>query len=584
MRRAIRMRACSPPESRETGVSSCSERKRKRFAHAALVEDRVAFGRQGPSQRDRAVQGLPALLEADGLQPRRPLDRAVVRLEAAVEQREQGRLAAAVGPDEPEPGAGGELEVEAGEDLPPRERLGEAAGDEELLRLAVQGVEVDARAGAGGRPGALLQLRELGDQPLGLLDAALRLGGACLRAALQPFHLAADPIGQRGLVLRLVAQHLVALLEEVAVAPRRLEEAFRIAAVELQHAVGDVFQEPAVVAHHQIRQGLAAQQRLQPEDALHIQVVRGLVHEQDVGRLDQLAGDREALLPAAGEDVHRLGGAFEAGLAEGDGDPGGLLEVLFGIVFQGLGEDLPGGPPWRERWVLWDVADADTPAESTDAAVRLLDAGQEAQQGRLPGTVRSHQPHAISLEETEGEVLEQRPRAVSLADGLTAQENRGRHGAGIIGSVWQHHLGVEHPSGGGDLASPGEELAGAGRDLASPGEELAGAGRDLASPGEELAGAGRDLASPGEELAGAGRELASPGEELAGAGRDLASPGEELAGAGRDLASPGEELAGAGRDLASPGEELAGAGRRTPPAPRRRPSSFREPSPRPLPL
>ena len=64
-------------------------------------------------------------------------------------------------------------------------------------------------------------------------------------------------------------------------------------------------------------------------------MVRGLVHEQDVGLLDQLAGDRQALAPAAGEDVDGLSRVVEAHLAEDDGDAGGLLELLGGIVRQG---------------------------------------------------------------------------------------------------------------------------------------------------------------------------------------------------------------------------------------------------------
>ena len=191
------------------------------------------------------------------------------------------------------------------DDPPAAERLGEPLGHQQLLGLAVGGVEVDAGAGAGGGAGARLHLRQLGDHPVRLLDAPLGLGRPRLGAAPQPLDLVAHLVGERGLVLGLVAQHLVALLEEVAVGPLRLEEAVGIAAVELQHARGDVLQEVAVVADHQIRQRLALEQVLQPEDALDVQVVRGLVHQQHVGLLDQLAGDRQALAPAAGEDVHR---------------------------------------------------------------------------------------------------------------------------------------------------------------------------------------------------------------------------------------------------------------------------------------
>ena len=172
------------------------------------------------------------------------------------------------------------------------------------------GVEVDAHASSGGGAGALLELAELGDQPLGLLDARLGLGGARLGPALSHSISRRTRLRERVLVLGLVAQHLVALFQEVAVAARAPGRARRDSArFELQHAGGDVLQEIAVVAHHHKGERLALEQLFQPEDALDVEVVRGLVEQQDVrapaparGRWPDACASRRRARPPAGPD------------------------------------------------------------------------------------------------------------------------------------------------------------------------------------------------------------------------------------------------------------------------------------------
>ena len=188
--------------------------------------------------------------------------------------------------------------------VPAAEGLGERRGREEALRLAARRRRGRCPPPRWRWPARSRELAQLVDHAVRLLHAGLGLGGAGRRLAAQPLHLAPHLVGQRLLVGGLVAQDLVALLEEVAVAPLRLEEPARVGAAELEHARGDVLQEVAVVAHDDVGQGLALQQALEPEDAFEVEVVRGLVHEQDVRRLDQLAHDGQALLPAAGERSH----------------------------------------------------------------------------------------------------------------------------------------------------------------------------------------------------------------------------------------------------------------------------------------
>ena len=126
-----------------------------------------------------------------------------------------------------------------------------------------------------------------------------------LRTAAQPLDLAPDAVGERVLPVRLLAQRVVLPLEELAVAPARLEEAAGVHRVEVEHALGHVLEEPAIMADDQKRGSLRAQQLLEPEDAVEVEVVRRLVHQEQSGAGDERARHRDALLPAARERAGR---------------------------------------------------------------------------------------------------------------------------------------------------------------------------------------------------------------------------------------------------------------------------------------
>ncbi len=80
-----------------------------------------------------------------------------------------------------------------------------------------------------------------------------------------------------------------------------VEEAVRVPAVELQDAVRDALEEHAVVRHRDRREGRAGEKLLEPEDRVHVEVVRGLVEEEEIGLPHELARERDALLPPARE-------------------------------------------------------------------------------------------------------------------------------------------------------------------------------------------------------------------------------------------------------------------------------------------
>ena len=231
---------------------------------------------------------------------------------------QQRRLAAAVGAEDAQTHAGRQRQTEPLDERPRVEALGDLLRNQQPLGPAVGGIELDAHRSCGRPPGdrrqLILQLRRA-------VYPRPRLPRARLRAVLQPLDFAPHPVRQGLLILLLPPQRLVLLLQEVAVVSARIQDARRIAAVQLDDPVGDVLEEVAIVADDQERQGFRAQQLLQPQDALDVEMIGGLVHQQQVGRAHQSAGDRQALRPAARQRGGRLLRVGKADLGERDAHP-----------------------------------------------------------------------------------------------------------------------------------------------------------------------------------------------------------------------------------------------------------------------
>ena len=123
------------------------------------------------------------------------------------------------------------------------------------------------------------------------------------------------------------------------------------------------------------------------------------------------------------QNVGRLVGVAEADLREGDGGAGLAFVVFEMIVGEGGEEHVADGLAGGENVVLGEVAEAGGAAQRTDAGVGLLASGQQAQEGRFAGAVRPDEADALAGAEVEGQVGEQRPRAVALGQPLHAQQD-----------------------------------------------------------------------------------------------------------------------------------------------------------------
>jgi hypothetical protein len=172
----------------------------------------------------------------------------------------------------------------------------------------------------------------------------------------------------------------------------RAEQAGREGAVQLDHASGDGLEEVAVVAHRQESLGLARQQLLEPEDPVHVQVIGGLVEQEQVGLAYQLTRDGQALLPAAREGRRQLRLPREPGPSQGYGDAAVHLVSLDLQVGERLAQDGADGRIRREGGVLRHVADAQPLAHGTRPRRGRLDPGQDPEQRRLAGAIGAHEP------------------------------------------------------------------------------------------------------------------------------------------------------------------------------------------------
>src|SRR5437879_2959126 len=74
-----------------------------------------------------------------------------------------------------------------------------------------------------------------------------------------------------------------------------------VAAVELENPLGRVVEEVAVVRHRDHGAGKPPQKLLEPLDAFRIEVVGGLIEQQDIGLGEQQPAQRDAALLAAAE-------------------------------------------------------------------------------------------------------------------------------------------------------------------------------------------------------------------------------------------------------------------------------------------
>ena len=172
----------------------------------------------------------------------------------------------------------------------------------------------------------------------------------------------------------------------------------------------------------------ARQQRLEPLDALDVQVVRRLVEEQQVGLAGEGAADRHALLPPAGQRRDRRVGpeAAARGVERQRREHPALLLVRVGAVVRGV-DPLQDGVAHRgavrEPRRLVQERDAQSAPPRDRAAVSGRGLGQDAQQRRFARAVRADEADALLLVDREADAVEEGARAEGRRQLLRIEED-----------------------------------------------------------------------------------------------------------------------------------------------------------------
>ena len=272
-------------------------------------------------------------------------------------------------------------------------------------------------------------------------------------------------LGQLGLLPR-VGRFLVGLaqlaLADVEVVVAAVGD--DVAVVDLDDLRDHAVHEVAVVRGHEDGGGGVAEEALQPDDRLDVEVVGRLVEQQDVEVAEEDAGHGDAHLPAAGE---RAGVAVDLRVVEAEAvehGTGARLELVASVVLilllhlavtgqrrlvvqvlleleelvvevaeaaaagDGLVED---GTAAHLVDFLTEVADGELLRHGDRAVVRALLARDHPEKRRLAGAVRPDQPGLLARIELEGGVDEDELAAILFAD-----RGEGDHGLGVNRPKW----------------------------------------------------------------------------------------------------------------------------------------------------
>ncbi len=223
------------------------------------------------------------------------------------------------------------------------------------------------------------------DESGGLLDASLWLARARRCASAQPGQLLASqvaagrlgdggpffafgPPGEIGVVATVV--HVAA------------------SAVELEHAGAHPIEKMAVVGDHDQTASIRGQSVLEPGDGIDVEVVRGLVEDEQIALDHEGAGQRHPLGLTARQ---------RRGVGVDQGPHAHLVEHRLGLPGLGRrGHDRVDHPAGRKGRVLVEHRHPHAAPASEHALLRLRRTPEDAQQGRLPTAVQAHHPPPLA--------------------------------------------------------------------------------------------------------------------------------------------------------------------------------------------
>jgi hypothetical protein len=253
-------------------------------------------------------------------------------------------------------------------------------------------------------------------------------------------------------------------------------------AAQFEHAGAEGVEEGAVVGDDHQAAGVTREVVLEPEQRLEIEVVGGLVEQQQCGLRHEEAGEVRTHHPAAGERARRqVGIALLEAEAGEDLLRAGLQRVVDVEVVVGGFETLPAGGDVEDRLVagrgafLRQEAEVGPALPLDRAGVGLLLAEDEVEEGRLAGAVGAHEPQAVGARDEQRHLREEFAGAVGLGNiGDRQHGSRRRHRVGR-GASRQASAAVANAPGRVPVTGsepPGRVAGGSGAEV--PGREFPG--------------------------------------------------------------------------------------------------------------
>jgi hypothetical protein len=189
----------------------------------------------------------------------------------------------------------------------------------------------------------------------------------------------------------------------------------------------------------------------QPVHALDVEVVGGLVQQQQLGRIEQQTRQRHAPALPAGESchgsVHALGEALDRDAAEQPVEHAAKRPVGRPFALGATADErLADRGPLVELVALTEQRRADIAGARERPRVRSLDTGDQAQERRLPAAVLPDHADPLGARHAERHSAQNRAAAITLLDILQIDQVA-RLGHPLHRRAWHHHQCEGGPPG-----------------------------------------------------------------------------------------------------------------------------------------
>ena len=297
-------------------------------------------------------------------------------------------------------------------------------GGEELFGFTLGRLEFDVDGLVGSCAGTRLSVsfnKFVSVFDAGFVFIALRFG-----AAFEPCNFFLDFHFHGLLLLRLRFENNFPAFEKIGIIARNSQAAAFKNRIDFDDAIGDVVEKVTIVCDDKVGELSGFQEVFEPEDAFEVEMVGGLVKQEQVGFEDELAGESESFFPAAGERVDRDSRVGKSDFGEDDGRFSFSVVIVdkpfVEVCIAESEEEFFARCICKETVLLSEVSDFEIATGFERAIVGMLEAGEDFQERGFPGSVRAKEPDTLIVIEAQGDIGEQPAMAKGFGEILTGEQ------------------------------------------------------------------------------------------------------------------------------------------------------------------